>query len=194
MLSPVLPAAFAARLRSAPEPVPLVAIPTGWLWAVPFAALPLSAGDLLVDHADLVLAPSLRFLTALQDRDRSEVPPPAAVSWHDPHAGINAPELDGLAAHPAGHDRITDTAQVVPAFVRGGDRWRSAVLAAHGNREPGLAHAVLAGPSVVLSAADFLDGTTAPPPYLSLASCHSGYPGGDDQYEPLGLALAALDE
>jgi chromosome condensin MukBEF MukE localization factor len=31
---------------------------------------------------------------------------------------------------PSGHDRITDTAQVAPAFVRGGDRWRSAVLAA----------------------------------------------------------------
>src|SRR5262249_4972599 len=74
----------------------------------------------------------------------------------------------------------------------GGDRWRTAVLAAHGNREPGLAHAVLAGSSVVLSAADFLDGATTPPPYLSFASCHSGFPSGDDQYEPLGLALAAL--
>ncbi|SMD27481.1 CHAT domain-containing protein [Kibdelosporangium aridum] len=192
VLSPVLPAAFATRLRAAAEPVPLVVIPTGWLWAVPFAALPLPGGDLLVDHADLVLAPSLRFLTALQHRNRAGTPPSAAVSWHDPHAGINAPELDGLEAHPAGHDRITDTAQVVPAFVRGGDRWRSAVLAAHGNREPGLAQAVLAEQSVVLSAADFLDGTTAPPPYLSFASCHSGYPSGDDHYEPLGLALAAL--
>jgi hypothetical protein len=193
-LSPIVPAAFAQRLRAAAEPVPLVVIPTGWLWAVPFAALPLSSVDesLLVDHADVVLTPSLRFLTALQDRDRSGTPPPAAVSWHDPHSDIDAPELDGLAAHPCGHDRITDTAQVAPAFVRGGDRWRSAVLAAHGNREPGLAHAVLAGPSVVLSAADFLHGATTPPPYLSFASCHSGFPSGDDQYEPLGLALAAL--
>lgn len=194
VLSPIMPAAFVRRLRAATEPVELVVIPTGWLWAVPFAALPLSTvdDDLLVDHADVVLTPSLRFLTALQDRDRADTPPLAAVSWHDPHSDIDAPELDGLTAHPAGHDRITDTAQVVPAFVRGGDRWRSAVLAAHGNREPGLAHAVLTGPSVVLSAADFLNGATTPPPYLSLASCHSGFPSGDDQYEPLGLALAAL--
>ena len=45
---------------------------------------------------------------------------------------------------------------------------------------------------MILSAADFLDGATTPPPYLSFASCHSGFPSGDDQYEPLGLALAAL--
>lgn len=194
-LSAILPDPFERRLRTAAGPVPVVVIPTGWLWAVPFAALPLSPtdGGLLVDHADVVLTPSLRFLTALQDRPPSEAPPPAAaVSWHDPHSGIVAAELDGLAAHPAGHDRITEPAHVTPAFVHGGDRWRTAVLAAHGNREPGLAHAVLAGPAVVLSAADFLDGTTTPPPYLSFASCHSGFPSGDDQYEPLGLALAAL--
>ncbi|WP_410611115.1 CHAT domain-containing protein [Amycolatopsis sp. lyj-109] len=193
-LSAILPDPFERRLRAAAGPVPVVVIPTGWLWAVPFAALPLSPtdGGLLVDHADVVLTPSLRFLTALQDRPPSEAPPPAAVSWHDPHSGIAAAELDGLAAHPAGHDRITEPAHVTSAFVRGGDRWRTAVLAAHGNREPGLAHAVLAGPAVVLSAADFLDGTTTPPPYLSFASCHSGFPSGDDQYEPLGLALAAL--
>ncbi|KDN21775.1 CHAT domain-containing protein [Amycolatopsis rifamycinica] len=193
-LSVILPDPFVRRLHSANGPVPVVVIPTGWLWAVPFAALPLSTADdgLLVDHADVVLTPSLRFLTALQDRPPSEEPPPAAVSWHDPHSGIAAAELDGLAAHPDGHDRITEPAHVAPAFIRGGDRWRTAVLAAHGNREPGLAHAILAGPAVVLSAADFLDGTTTPPPYLSFASCHSGFPGGDDQYEPLGLALAAL--
>jgi hypothetical protein len=193
-LSPIVPTAFEQRLRVVGEPVSLVVIPTGWLWAVPFAALPLSSvdGGLLVDRADVVLAPSLRFLTALQDRDRTGAPPSAAVSWHDPDSAIDAPELDGLNAYPAGHERITDTAQVAPAFVRGGDRWRTAVLAAHGNREPGLAQAVLAGQSVVLAAADFLDGATIPPPYLSFASCHSGYPSGDDQYEPLGLALAAL--
>jgi tetratricopeptide (TPR) repeat protein len=193
-LSPILPPAFQERLRISSEPVPLVVIPAGWLWAVPFAAVPLHSpdGDLLVDHADVVLTPSLRFLVALQDRDRSAAPASSAVSWHDPHSGIDAPELDGLDDHPLGHDRITDKAQVVPAFTRGGYRWRSAVLAAHGNREPGLAHAVVADSTVVLSAADFLDGTTIPPAYLSLASCHSGYPAGDDQYEPLGLALAAL--
>lgn len=193
-LRPIVPAALAQRLKAAVQPLPLVVIPTGWLWAVPFAALPLSEVDnaLLVDHADVVLAPSLRFLIALREREQIDRPSRAAVSWYDPDSGIDAPELDGLDAHPGGHDRITDTTRVAPTFVRGGDRWHSAVLAAHGNREPGLAHAVVAGGSVVLSAADFLDGTTAPPPFLSFASCHSGFPSGDDQYEPLGLALAAL--
>jgi tetratricopeptide (TPR) repeat protein len=195
-LTPLLPDALTHYLRSSADPVDLVLIPTGWLWAVPFAGLPLpanqDAGGLLVENANVVLSPSLRFLTALQDRDVPNRPPSAAVSWHDPESGIDAPELNGLASHPAGHHRITDTAEVAPAFVWGGDRWRSAVLAAHGNREPGLAQAILAGTSVVLTAADFLDGPTNPPAYVSLASCHSGYPAGDDQYEPLGLALAAL--
>ena len=66
------------------------------------------------------------------------------------------------------------------------------MLAAHGNREPGLAHAVVAGGRSVLTAADFLDGGATPPPFVSLASCHSGYPDSADQHEPLGLALTAL--
>ena len=44
----------------------------------------------------------------------------------------------------------------------------------------------------VLTAADYVDGSATPPQFLSLASCHSGYPDGDDPHEPLGLALAAL--
>jgi hypothetical protein len=192
-LTRAMPEAFVHRLLSASDPVELVVIPTGWLWSLPFAAIPLSTvDDLIVQHADIVLAPSLRFLTALQDREPSTTAPMAAVSWHDTSSDIDAPELDALSTHPDGHISVTDPSEVVPAFVRGGNRWRTAVLAAHGNREPGLAHAIHAGSEIALSAADFLDGATAPPSYLSFASCHSGYPGGDDQYEPLGLAVAAL--
>ncbi|RLK59610.1 CHAT domain-containing protein [Actinokineospora cianjurensis] len=191
-LTRVLPEAFVRHLVSAPDPVRLVVIPTGWLWSLPLAAIPLSTeDDLLVDHADIVLAPSLRFLTALQDREPVAPAPVAAVSWQDTTADIDAPELDALSTHPDGHTRVTDPAEVVSVFVRGGTRWRTAVVAAHGNREPGLAHAILAGPAIALSAADFLTGTPTPPAYLSLASCHTTF-AGDDQYEPLGLAVAAL--
>lgn len=193
-LRALLPDAFREFLIGSDDPIKLVVVPTGWLWAVPFAALPLSpdASHLLVDHADTVLTPSLRFLTALTDRIADTDAPPAAVSWLDPEAGFQAPELAALASHPAGHVTLTGTHQLKDAFVRGGGQWRTAVLAAHGNRSPGLAHAVTAGRQPVLTAADFLDGDAHAPRYLSLTSCHSGFPDGDDQHEPLGLALTAL--
>jgi hypothetical protein len=100
--------------------------------------------------------------------------------------------VDHLDAYPGGHTRLTDPAALRDAVVRGGDRWWTAVIAAHGNREPGLAQAVVAGRRSVLTAADFLDGEADPPAFVSFASCHSGYPDTDDPHEPLGLALAAL--
>jgi tetratricopeptide (TPR) repeat protein len=195
-LRALLPQAFLACLETAVVPIKVVIVPTGWLWAVPFAAIPFhrdpGPGTLLLDRADTVLAPSLRFLCALTDRDTAAAAG-SAVSWHDPASGFDAAELAGLGGHPGGHVRLAEARQVREAFVRGGATWRTAVLAAHGNREPGLAHAVLArGTGSVLTAADFLNGAARAPRYVSLASCHSGFPDGTDQHEPLGLALAAL--
>ena len=171
----------------------LVVVPTGWTWAVPVAAVPLdSSGErLLTDEASIVLSPSERFHRALTLRVVTPAPA-AAVSWTDPGASFRAPEVDALDAHRGGHVVLGGPGEVRAAFVRGGTSCRTAVLAAHGNREPGLAHAVVAGGRSVLTAADFLDGDATPPLFLSLASCHSGYPDSADQHEPLGLALTAL--
>jgi hypothetical protein len=98
----------------------------GWLWAVPFTAI-LGPGTLLLDRADTVLAPSLRFLCALTDRETGATAV-SAVSWHDPASGFDAPELAGLGGHPGGHVRLADARQVREAFVRGGATWRTAVL------------------------------------------------------------------
>jgi tetratricopeptide (TPR) repeat protein len=188
-------AALPAALCTPPQgrPRKLVVVPTGWTWTIPIAAVPLdgSGGRLLTDEASIVLSPSERFHRALT---RRSVPtaPAAAVSWTDPDAGFRAPEVAALDAHRDGHVVLGDAGEVRAAFVRGGATWRTAVLAAHGNREPGLAHAVVAGGRAVLTAADFLDGDAAPPLFVSLASCHSGYPDSADQHEPLGLALTAL--
>ncbi|MCE7004555.1 CHAT domain-containing protein [Kibdelosporangium philippinense] len=191
-LGAVIPDSAHQELLDTRALLKLVIVPTGWLWAVPFAAVPLGDDSFLVDHADIVLSPSLRFLMALADRERSADVPKAAVSWLDPEANFTAPELDALAFHPAGHLALTDLGAVKDAFVRGGAQWQTAVLAAHGDREPGLAHAILAGSATILTAADFLDSTAQAPKTISLASCHSGFPGGEDHHEPLGLALTAL--
>lgn len=192
----ILPSKFLARLANSQEPIKLVVIPTGWLWAVPFAAirLPESTGGatVLLDRADIVLAPSLRFLFALSNRTTT-TRSASVVSWRDPDVEFAAEELDVLPGLHGGHTRLDDASQVRDAFVRGGDHWRTGLLAAHGNKEPGLAQAIiLRGRASPLTAADFLDGDANPPRYLSFASCHSGFPDGDDHHEPLGLALAAL--
>lgn len=193
-LGTVLPAAMHELLSDTPGPVRLTIVPTSWLWAAPFAAIPLDQrGDrLLVDAADIVLTPSLRFASVMARRERSPVRARAAVSWSDPGSGIAAAEIDRLRSHPGGHLTLATADQVRDAFVRGGPRWQTAVSAAPGNRAPGLAQAAVAGGRPVLAAAHFLDGAAAPPAFVSLASCHSGYPEADDPGEPLGLALAAL--
>lgn len=193
-LRPLLPPRLIAAMLSGTAPRPLAVVATDWLWTVPFAAIPLDDDGrrLLVDGADIVLAPSLRFLTALRERPPlTPGGPRAAVSFAAVDDGVDAPELRALDAFPGGHQSL-DADGVRPAFLRGGRRWSTAVLAAHGNSEPGLAHAVVVGHRAVLSAADFVDGVAEPSDVLSLASCHSGRPRGDDPYEPLGLATAAL--
>lgn len=190
-LRAVLPVRLRDHLIAAPQR--LFIVPTGWLWGIPFAAVPLQSGDspalVLVDRVDFALIPSLRFaVAAARPRSASSR---SAVSWHDTGSDFEAPELSGLDAHPGGHTSVDDS-QIRRALVHGGDQWRTAVVAAHGNREPGLAHAILSGGRSVMRAADFLDGDAKPPALVSLASCHSGFPDGEDQYEPLGLAVAAL--
>ncbi|GAB3170837.1 hypothetical protein GCM10027059_37970 [Myceligenerans halotolerans] len=191
----LLPPQFAAALRNASSPVRLVIVPTSWMWAVPFAGVPLGedGAGLLVDRADIVLAPSIRFFVELANRRVVDAEHgTGAVSWLAPDQGIVAPEIDALRHHGGETVELSDPTEVREAFVRGGHRFRTAVLAAHGNRKPGMAQAVLDGDRPVLSASDYLDGKRKPPRFLSLASCHSGYPGGEDPHEPLGLALAAL--
>ncbi|RPF20912.1 CHAT domain-containing protein [Myceligenerans xiligouense] len=191
----LLPSAFTAAATRAATPIDLVIIPTAWLWAVPFAGVPLSEDGsvVLVEAADLVLAPSLRFFVEATTRTRPDtVGGLGAVSWRAPDAGISAPEIDALRHHAGTTVQLRRPEDVRETFVRGGSRYRTAVLAAHGNREPGLAQAVVDGNRPVLSASDYLDGDRFPPRFLSVASCHSGYPRGEDPHEPLGLALAAL--
>jgi tetratricopeptide (TPR) repeat protein len=191
----LLPPELAAALGNASSPVRLVIVPTSWMWAVPFAGVPIGGegAGLLIDRADIVLAPSIRFFIELAGRRAAGAEHgTGAVSWQAPGSGIVAPEVDALRHHGGETVELSSAAEVREAFVRGGHRYRTAVLAAHGNRKPGMAQAVLDGDRPVLSASDYLDGERMPPRFLSLASCHSGYPGGDDPHEPLGLALAAL--
>jgi CHAT domain len=193
----VIPDGLRAALTTAAAPVPLVVVPTDWLWAIPFAAIPVagahdndSGASLLVDHADVVLAPSLRVYKALRSQTAASEDANGAVSW----AAFEAAELEGLDSYPDGHIRLADSQQVREAFVHGGRRWTTAVLAAHGNREPGLAQAILdANWRAVLTAADYLTMDAQPPRRMSLATCHSGFPdSGSNPHEPLGLALTAL--
>lgn len=193
-LTPLLPAGFRDELREANAPVQVLLVVSGWLWQVPFAAIPLGTATgppLLVDRSDLVYAPSLRVHHLLEQRQHNDrARGRSAVSFGDP--ALEASELAGLDAFAA-HTTLRDSGEVADAFVHGGDRWDLGVLAAHGDTEAGLAQGVFTEDGTrILTAADFLRKDAAPPTELSFAICHGAAAFGPDPHEPLGLTLAAL--
>jgi tetratricopeptide (TPR) repeat protein len=188
--SGLLPPELVADLARSPAPRRLTIVPGGWLWGLPFCALPVGA-DLLVDRADLALLPSLRAGAILRRRAGGGRLDTAAF-YADPTMEGTA-DLEALAHFRDGCRRLGDRAQAREAVTRGADRWRLAVLAAHGDRQPGLAQSIVASTgSAVVSAGHFLAGDAASPRQLSFAACHGLYPVNDDPHEPLGLALCAL--
>ena len=168
----------------------LLIIPAGWLWGVPFAALPLPSGGVLVDHADLAYTPSLR-VHAAAGTSNDSAHGHGAVSFTLPRLA-GTPDLDALDEFPGGHTR-RGIGELHDAILATENRWQLTVIAAHGNREPGLAQAVLTDDGkAALTAATLLTSDRTPPERLSMAICHGLYPPNDDPHEPLGLAICAL--
>ncbi|GAA4495042.1 hypothetical protein GCM10023191_035150 [Actinoallomurus oryzae] len=188
--SGTLPTELVAHLRAAPEPRSLTVIPGGWLWGLPFCALPLGTG-LLVDHADVTLLPSLRAGAIL--RRRGPGTRLDAAAFYADATMTGTADLRALAGFPGGCTELRDQSAARAAVTRGADTYRLTVLAAHGDRQPGLAQSVVSSTgNAIVSAAHFLAAGTRPPRQLSFATCHGLYPENDNPHEPLGLALCAL--
>jgi tetratricopeptide (TPR) repeat protein len=195
-LGTVFPRALVDRLNQSRSVLPLLAIPAGWLWAVPWAATPIdhdgSTTVPLLKRADLTFTPSLRMRRAAR-RSRSQEPPAeGVVSFALPT--MKTADLEALSK--LGNRYVSLDGHAAPGTVLlhpQGRAWKLAVVAAHGNREPGLAQALVNDKGVaILAAAHFLTATSNPPRRLVMAACHGLYPPGGDPHEPLGLAVCAL--
>lgn len=183
----LIPNPLAAALTAPaglPRPPPLVVLPSGALWAIPWAAL-LVAGRPLVSLATTVLLPSLHAL------------PPAVP---DTGAGAFSYFLPGLRCD-GGQDRLLR--EVFPPYqpcfsatelleaLRDGARFRIGVLHAHGNNAPGFAHALVDTHLTPLLSAGQLLGCTVPK-HLTLLACGSSRSSHDPGAEPISLATVAL--
>lgn len=159
------------RLLTTDRVRPTLVVPAGWLWGVPFPALPLTDDLTLIDRMDLALTPSLRVHATTRARPPAEACR-SVVSYALPDfAGSD--DLAVLSQFPGGHHEISDVAQLLTAVTKGGSQWQLAVLATHGNREPGLAQGLLTTDrSTLLTASQFLTPEARPPAVLSMAACH----------------------
>jgi hypothetical protein len=189
--SRLIPPELVADLSRSPGPRPVTIVPGGWLWGLPFCALPLGEDrELLVDRVDITLLPSLRAGVILRRRARGSRLDTAAFYADPTMEGTS--DLAALERFRGGCQKLSDQAEARNAVTSGAEVWRLAVLAAHGDRQPGLAQSIVTSTgSAIVSAAHFLAGD-ASPRQLSFAVCHGLYPVNDDPHEPLGLALCAL--
>lgn len=185
-LAALIPPELGRLLKNADpdDPLTLVVIPSGRLWAVPYAALPLPGGGIVNDYACVSLVPSLELL-----RHKPEIRGEGTL-------GYWLPDLEGGVEERLTLRRVSRLSRApTPGelFERlRHDRYLLGVLGAHGDAEPGLAQGVVLDreKQVRLTAASLFELDV--PILLVLGSCWSGRLVADRSQEPLGLAVVAM--
>jgi hypothetical protein len=164
--------------------VDLVIVPTGELWAVPFAALMIETVP-LVELATITLAPSLAVAATASTRKVRRVR--KAVALLDSGLRGAALERDALARHFQ-LTEVSDVRQLVGA-LEGKARYEVGVVSAHGDHVRGLAHALRIGDQR-LFAAELLRHEV--PLWWVMGACWSGGLDHEPGHEPIGLPTVAL--
>ncbi|MFF5713809.1 CHAT domain-containing protein [Streptomyces sp. NPDC012756] len=167
----------------------LLIAPTGDLWGIPFAALDIS-GRYLIDCAALALLPSIRLLTTSA---HSYAPGREALKTLVYTAEVaSEKEIEQLTCDYGDRLEVARDAEEILDKLQSGDRYALAVLAVHGNSEPGLAQSLQLSrmPRRRLSAAQLLG--LRLPAHLVLGACWSGRLSPIPGEEPLGLPTVAL--
>ncbi|NXY95809.1 CHAT domain-containing protein [Streptomyces sp. BR123] len=193
----LLPAELRRQLTSVKpegeEPEKLIIVPSGELWAMPFAALRLGE-HYLIDHAVLTLLPSLRMLPSAEQRQeernrlrREERLRAVAYLHSDVTEHL---KLDSLRT--AYDLQVLNNPSSLRREFHVKDGYQLAVLVAHGDDQPGLRQSLRLQDSPVerLSAAQLLDCHL--PPHLVLGACWSGAQSFAFGEEPIGLPAVAL--
>ena len=190
----LLPPGLAALVgeRSDDDPVKLVVVPAGRLWALPWSALRLGDGRALVEAAVVALAPSLGVLAALAAR-----PAPAGVGAL---VCVGAhPELDAGSERAALREVFEDLEEVAPAalaarLAQGPPRAHVVVTGVHGQAPEdagaGLDHHLDLGGGARLRAAELVGVDLGGE--LTLGACFVNSPIARPGDEPLTLPTVAL--
>jgi len=173
-------------LEGLSDHAPLLIVPLGSLWALPWPAIPVD-GLFLGERFTLAVAPSLTLADHV--RRSGEMPRPHAVGqWRSPQIRF--------------HDLVafTDDARVTLESFTSADAALAAltsahghdlvVIAGHGRPVPGIVHYLELAPRVLLTPAALLAART--PDQLVLAACWGAHAPGAADSDPLTLATIAL--
>ena len=168
------------------DDAPLLIVPLGGLWALPWPAVPVS-GAFLGERFTLAVAPSLTLADHVR-RSGEAGRPHTVGQWRSPE--IEHHELVAFIDDPRVTLESFASADAALAAVTSGRGQDLVVIAGHGRPVPGIVHYLELAPRVLLTPAALLDAQT--PDQLVLAACWGAHAPGAADSDPLTLATIAL--
>jgi hypothetical protein len=168
------------------DDAPLLIVPLGRLWALPWPAVPVGEA-FLGERFTLAVAPSLTLADHV--RKSGELPRARTVGqWRSPQ--IEYHELIAFTDDARVTLENFGSADTALAAVTSGREHDLIVIAGHGRPVPGIVHYLELAPRVLLTPAALLDART--PDQLVLAACWGAHAPGAADSDPLTLATIAL--
>ena len=168
------------------DDAPLLIVPLGGLWALPWPAVPVN-GAFLGERFSLAVAPSLTLADHVR-RSGEAGRPHTVGQWRSPE--IEHHELVAFIDDPRVTLESFSSADAALAAVTSGRGHDLVVIAGHGRPVPGIVHYLELAPRVLLTPAALLDART--PDQLVLAACWGAHAPGAADSDPLTLATIAL--
>jgi len=182
-LADLLPA---EALEGMADDAPLLIVPLGSLWALPWPAVPVD-GAFLGERFALAVAPSLTLAEYV--RQSGELARPRTVGqWRS--LEIEHHKLAAFVDDARVSLESFESADAALAAVTSGRGHDLVVIAGHGRPVPGIVHYLELAPRVLLTPAALLDART--PDQLVLAACWGAHAPGAADSDPLTLATIAL--
>jgi tetratricopeptide (TPR) repeat protein len=168
------------------DDAPLLIVPLGRLWALPWPAVP-AGGAFLGERFTLAVAPSLTLADHV--RRSGEAGRPRTVGqWRSPQ--IEHHRLVAFIDDARVSFEGFESAEAALAAVTSRRGHDLVVIAGHGRPVPGIVHYLELAPRVLLTPAALLDART--PDQLVLAACWGAHAPGAADSDPLTLATIAL--
>jgi hypothetical protein len=168
------------------DDAPLLIVPLGRLWALPWPAVS-AGGRFLGERFALAVAPSLTLADHV--RESGALPEPRTIGqWRSPQ--IRYHELVAFTDDTRVTVESFGSAEAALTAVIAGRGHDLIVIAGHGKPVPGIVHFLELAPRVLLTPAALLDAHT--PGQLVLAACWGAHAPGAADSDPLTLATIAL--
>ncbi|BBY46586.1 hypothetical protein MARA_00160 (plasmid) [Mycolicibacterium arabiense] len=165
--------------------VPLVIVPAGQLWAVPWTAVPVSVSEYLGERNPLSVAPSLTAVAHSCGGLRDPAGPTTA-HWRSPL--VSQHRLNVYAGRAGSTRALTTAADCRSAILHA--EHDLVVVLSHGRPVGDLMHCLELDEHVALTPADLM--RAEPPPALALIACWGAHSPGQGWGDPLSIATLAL--